>query len=298
MTRTAKGTLLAASAYLMWGLFPLYWPLLEPARAVEILAHRFVWSLLVVLALLAVRRSWSWIGVLRRDPRRVAMLVLASALIAVNWGVYIWGVNHGHVVETSLGYFINPLVTILLGVGLLGERLRPLQWAAVAVAAGAVVVLTVDYGRLPWIGLVLAFSFGGYGLIKKQAGVDALPSLATETAAAFVPALAYLVVLEANGSGTFGHVSVAQSLLLAGTGIVTAIPLLCFGGAVIRVPLSTMGLLQYLTPTMQFAIGVLVRHEPMPASRLAGFALVWVALAMLTTDLLHARLRPRDVAPV
>lgn len=298
MTRTRQGTLLAAAAYLLWGLFPLYWPLLEPAGAVEILAHRFVWSLLVVLLLLVVRRSWGWVGAMRRDPRRTSLLVLASALIAVNWGVYIWGVNHGHVVETSLGYFINPLVTILLGVGLLGERLRRAQWVAVGVAAFAVVVLTIDYGRLPWIGLALALTFGGYGLIKKQANVAALPSLAVETTAAFGPALAYLLVLEANGRGTFGHVSLAQSLLLAGTGVVTAVPLLFFGGAAIRVPLSTMGLMQYLTPTMQLAIGVLVRHEPMPPSRLLGFALVWVALAVLTVDMLHSRIRTRELAPV
>jgi chloramphenicol-sensitive protein RarD len=289
MPEQRKGVLLGAAAYLLWGLFPLYWPLLEPAGAVEILAHRMVWSLVVVAVVLTARRYWSWIAVLRGEPRRVGLLALASVLIAVNWGTYIWGVNSHHVVETSLGYFINPLVTILFGVLLLHERLRTAQWVAVGLAALAVVVLTVDYGHPPWIALILAFSFASYGLLKKRAGVGALESLTVETATLFVPALAFLVALQLHGTGTFGHGSAGHSLLLAGGGIVTAIPLLCFGAATIRVPLSTMGLLQYLTPVMQFLLGVLLRHEPLPAARLAGFALVWVAILVLGIDALRRR---------
>lgn len=270
------------SAYALWGLFPLFWPLLEPAGAVEILAHRMVWSLLFVVALLVVRRRLS--GVLRLSRRQYLLLAAAAVVITVNWGVYIWGVNSGHVVETSLGYFINPLFTVLLGVVVLRERLRRLQWVAVGIGALAVAILTVDYGRLPWIALVLAVSFGTYGLIKKQAGVGALEGLTVETAVMFLPATAFLVALQLRGDATFGHAGVGTDLLLGAAGIVTAIPLLCFGAAAIRVPLTTLGLLQYLAPVLQLLIGVLVRHEPMPPARLAGFAVVWVALAVFTVD--------------
>lgn len=270
------------SAYALWGLFPLFWPLLEPAGAVEILAHRMVWSLLFVVALLVVRRRLS--GVLRLSRRQYLLLAAAAVVITVNWGVYIWGVNSGHVVETSLGYFINPLFTVLLGVVVLRERLRRLQWVAVGIGALAVAILTVDYGRLPWIALVLAVSFGTYGLIKKQAGVGALEGLTVETAVMFLPATAFLVALQLRGDATFGHAGVGTDLLLGAAGIVTAIPLLCFGAAAIRVPLTTLGLLQYLAPVLQLLIGVLVRHEPMPPARLAGFAVVWVALTVFTVD--------------
>ncbi len=282
MSDGRRGVLLGAAAYLLWGLFPLYWPLLRPAGAVEILAHRVVWSLVVVVALLAVARSWSWLRVLGR--RRLGLLTLASAVIAVNWGVYIWGVNAGHVVETSLGYFINPLVTVLLGVVLLHERLRPAQWAAVGLAGVAVLILTVDYGRPPWIALVLACSFGTYGLVKKTVGIGAVESLTVETGVLAVPALAYLLVVHAGGDGTLGHEGARQAVLLVGSGVVTAVPLLCFGAAAIRIPLTTIGLLQYLAPVMQFLLGVLWFREEMPASRVAGFTLVWAALLILTAD--------------
>lgn len=273
---------LGAAAYLLWGLFPLYWPLLEPAGAVEILAHRVVWSLVVVAAVLVVQRRWRWIGALGR--RRVALLVAAALFIAVNWATYIYGVNTGQVVETSLGYFVNPLVTVGLGVLVLHERLRATQWAAVGIAGVAVVVLTLDYGRPPWIALVLAVSFGLYGLLKKQVGIGAVDSLAVETAVLFAPALAYLVLLAGRGSGTFGAAGSGHALLLVSTGLVTAVPLLFFGAAATRVPLTVIGLLQYLAPVMQFLIGVLLYREPMPASRVAGFALVWLALVLLTAD--------------
>ena len=279
-----RGLAFGFLAYLCWGFFPLYWPLLEPAGALEILAHRMVWSLLFVLIALTIGRGWRLVLAVARDRGRLARLALAAVLVSVNWGVYIWGVNHGHVVETSLGYFINPLLTILLGVIVLSERLSRLQWSAVGVASLAIVVLSVDYGRLPWIALVLACSFAGYGFVKKQVGVGAMESLAIETSVLFLPALATLIVIGFQGTLAFGHHGIGNVLLLAGTGVVTAIPLLLFGAGARRLPLTTMGLLQYLTPVLQFAVGVGIRHEPLPPARLAGFALVWMALMMLTYD--------------
>ena len=288
-----RGLLYGVAAYLLWGLFPLYWPLLEPARSGEILAHRIVWSLVVVAALLGLRRRWAWMRTLGR--RRLALLSLAAVLVALNWLTYIYGVNHEQVVQTSLGYFTNPLVTVLLGVLVLGERLRRAQWVAVGLAALAVVVLTVDYGELPWIALVLAFSFAAYGLVKKKAGVGAVESLSVETAVLALPAAGYLLALSLGaGQVTFGREGVGQALLLAGSGIVTAVPLLCFGAAANRIPLSTIGMLQYLAPVIQLAIGVFVFSEPMPPSRVAGFSLVWLALALLSVDGLAAARRRRQ----
>ncbi|MGW3286955.1 EamA family transporter RarD [Streptomyces sp. NPDC001002] len=278
------GLLNGFAAYGMWGLVPLFWPLLKPAGAIEILAHRMVWSLVfVAVALLFVRR-WAWAGELLRQPRRLALVAVAAAVITVNWGVYIWSVNSGHVVEASLGYFINPLVTIAMGVLLLKERLRPLQWAAVGVGFSAVVVLTVGYGQPPWISLTLAFSFATYGLVKKKVNLGGVESLAAETAIQFVPAVGYLVWLGARGDSTFVSEGAGHAALLASTGIVTALPLVCFGAAAIRVPLSTLGLLQYLAPVFQFLLGVLYFHEEMPVERWAGFSLVWLALCLLTFD--------------
>ncbi|MGN6088709.1 MAG: EamA family transporter RarD [Actinomycetales bacterium] len=288
--RLRRGTLAGAVAYLIWGLFPLYWPLLKPSGALEILAHRVVWSLVVVVALLALTRQWAWIRSMR--GARLAWLVLAAVTIAVNWGVYIWGVNAGHVVETSLGYFINPLVTVCIGVVVLGERLRTPQWVAIALATVAVVVLTVQYGHPPWIALVLALSFATYGFAKKKANVDAVASLSVETALLTVLALPYLIWLSATGQSTFGSSGPGHALLLALSGLVTAIPLLAFGYAAVRIPLSTIGLLQYVTPVIQFLIGVLVDHEEMPGARWAGFALVWLALAVFTVDTLRRRTPP------
>jgi chloramphenicol-sensitive protein RarD len=287
-----RGTALGITAYLAWGLFPLYWPLLEPAGAVEILAHRVVWSLVAVGVLLLVTRRTG--AGLPRDRRRLSLLALAAVVIAVNWGLYIWGVNNKHVVETSLGYFVNPLVTVALGVIVLGERLRRVQWVAVGVAAAGVVVLTVATGRPPWIALVLAFSFGTYGLVKKIVGVGAIEGLVVETALLAPLAVAYLAVTAATGSDTFASHGEGHAALLAGAGPVTALPLLAFAGAAARVPLSRLGLLQYLTPTIQFLLGVLLRHEPLPLGRLLGFILVWVALVLFTVD--SASHRRRDLA--
>ncbi|GAA3374159.1 EamA family transporter RarD [Streptomyces sannanensis] len=287
------GLLYGIGAYGMWGLVPLFWPLLKPSGAIEILAHRMVWSLAVVaVALLALRR-WAWAGELIRQPRKLALIAVAAAVITVNWGLYIWAVNNGQVVEASLGYFINPLVTIAMGVLLLKERLRPAQWAAVGIGFTAVVVLAVGYGRVPWISLVLAFSFATYGLVKKKVNIGGLESLAAETAMQFLPALGYLVWLGANGGSTFGTEGAGHAALLASTGLVTAVPLVCFGAAAIRVPLSMLGLLQYLAPVFQFLLGVVYFHEAMPAERWAGFALVWLALIILTWDALRTARKAR-----
>ncbi|MEF9884720.1 EamA family transporter RarD [Streptomyces sp. P9-A4] len=287
------GLLYGIGAYGMWGLVPLFWPLLKPAGAVEILAHRMVWSLaFVALALLAVRR-WGWIRELVRSPRKLGLITVAAAVITVNWGLYIWSVNTGHVVEASLGYFINPLVTIALGVLVLQERLRPAQWAAVGVGFAAVLVLAIGYGKPPWISLTLAFSFAVYGLVKKKVNLGGLESLAAETAVQFLPALGYLVWLGTRGDLAFGSHGGGHTALLVATGIVTAAPLVLFGAAAIRVPLSTLGLLQYLAPTFQFLLGILYFHEEMPPERWAGFSLVWLALTLLTWDALRTARRSR-----
>ena len=285
------GLLNGFAAYGMWGLVPLFWPLLKPAGALEILAHRMAWSLVFVGVALVVMRRWAWAGRLLRQPRRLALIAVAAAVITVNWGVYIWSVNSGHVVEASLGYFINPLVTIAMGVLLLKERLRPVQWVAVGTGFAAVVVLTVGYGQPPWISLTLAFSFATYGLVKKKVGLGGIESLAAETAIQFLPALAYLLWLTSRGESTFATGGVGHGALLAATGVVTALPLVCFGAAAIRVPLSTLGLLQYLAPVFQFLLGVLYFHEAMPVERWAGFALVWAALCLLTWDAWRAARR-------
>ncbi len=288
MPAERRGILYGVAAYVLWGLFPLYWPLLKPAGAVEILAHRMVWSLVAVLAILAVRRHWAWIRLLARQPKKLTLLTLAALIITVNWGTYIYGVNSGHVVEAALGYFINPLVSVVFGVLVFRERLRPMQWAAVALATAAVLVLALDYGRPPWIALVLAVSFGTYGLLKKAANVPAVESLTVETLLLLVPAAVYVGVLEAQGSGTFGHEGAGHALLLVGAGVVTAVPLLMFGAAAISVPLTVLGLLQYIAPVLQFLCGVFIGHEDMPLGRWIGFTIVWLALAVFTWDSLRA----------
>ena len=377
MDERRLGVLSGLGAYALWGLFPLYFPLLEPATGLEIVAHRVLWSLLFVGLLLTVVRRWSHVRAAVAHRRTVVVLAGAAVLIATNWLIFVYGVNSGHVVETSLGYFINPLVSVVLGVVGFSERLRPLQWSAVGIAAVAVAVLTVDYGRPPWIALSLAFSFGLYGLMKKLVRVEAAPGLFVETSLGYfinplvsvvlgvvafserlrrlqwtavgiaavavvvltvdygrppwialslaltfglyglmkklvnveaapglfvetalvaLPAAAALAVLHGSGAGTFGHAGPAHALLLASSGAATAIPLLLFAAAARRIPLSIVGLLQYLTPLMQLAIGVFVYDEPMPSARLAGFAIVWLALGVLTVDMLrHARAQSRRV---
>jgi chloramphenicol-sensitive protein RarD len=295
-TPAASGLLYGLSAYLLWGLFPLFWPLLEPANPLEILACRIVFCFVVVAVLLAVRRELG--GIRRLERGTVLRLCAAGIAIAVNWGVYIWGVNNGHVIETSLGYFINPLVTIGLGVVILHERLRAVQWTAVGLGVVAVAVLSFDYGRPPWIALILACSFATYGFLKK--GVRATPpeGLLIEGAVTSVPALVLLAALALAGQATFvGHAAnIGHVVLLISAGPVTAVPLLFFAGAATRLPLSTMGLLQYVTPVIQFAIGVLILRETTSFALLCGFALVWIALAILGFD--GVRHRPRTTTTV
>jgi chloramphenicol-sensitive protein RarD len=284
------GVAAGLAAYSLWGLFPLYFPLLEPAGGLEIVAHRVLWSLVFVGLLLTAVRRWGNVRAAVADRRTVLVLAGAAVLIAANWLIFVYGVNSGHVVETSLGYFINPLVSVLLGVVVFSERLRPLQWVAVGIAAVAVGVLTVDYGRPPWIALSLAATFGLYGLMKKVVRVEAAPGLFVETALVALPAVAVLAVLQADGSATFGGEGAGHAALLLSSGVATAVPLLLFAAAARRIPLSTVGLLQYVTPLMQLAIGVFVYDEPMPPARLVGFAIVWLALAVFTADSLrHAR---------
>ncbi len=278
-------------------MFPLYWPLLEPAGAVEILAHRILWSMLTMGLLVVVFRRTPQVRAIVAHRRTFLLLAAAAVVVTVNWATYIYGVNSDRVVETSLGYFINPLVTVLMGVFILGERMRPLQWAAMGVAALAVVVLTLDYGRLPYIALVLAFTFGTYGLLKKTANVGAVESLAVETTVVAPLAAVYLGWLIASGSSSFGTEGTGHALLLASTGIVTAVPLICFGAAAIRVPLVALGLLQYLAPVIQFALGVLLFHEDMTPGRWMGFGLVWIALIIFTVETInHRRQQIRLVA--
>ncbi|WP_448611440.1 EamA family transporter RarD [Geodermatophilus sp. URMC 60] len=302
MEERRAGIASGLAAYGLWGLFPLYFPLLEPAGGLEIVAHRVIWSLLFVAVLLTAVRGWPQVRTTLTDRRSLVVLSGAAVLIAANWLVFVYAVNSGHVVETSLGYFINPLVSVLLGVVVFAERLRRLQWVAVGIAAVAVGVLTVDYGRPPWIALTLAGSFALYGLMKKLVRVAAAPGLFVETALVVVPAVVVLAVLHAQGEGTAGNGGTGHLLLLLSSGVATAVPLLLFAGATRRIPLSTVGLLQYVTPLMQLAIGVFVYHEPMPPARLAGFVIVWVALAVFTADSLRsaragARRRTAEAAP-
>jgi chloramphenicol-sensitive protein RarD len=279
-----RGFLYGVAAYLLWGLFPLYFPLLEPAGAGEILAHRIAWSLATMLLVVVLSRRLPHFRALFRRHRARNLLTLAAVVIAVNWGTYIWGVNNHRVVETSLGYFINPLVTVLMGVVILRERLRSWQWVALGIAFVAVLGLAIEYGHPPWVALTLAFSFGTYGLAKKQAGVEAVESLTFETLVLAPVALGYLVWLGAAGDSHFVGHGTGHTLLLASTGIVTAVPLLCFGAAAIRVPMTTLGLLQYLAPTLQFLLGVTVLDEHMTPMRWVGFGLVWVALVVFTLE--------------
>ncbi len=293
--RRREGLLAGFVAYGLWGAFPLYWPLLQPGGPIEILAHRVVWSVLTMGLLVVLRRRGRQLVAIASDRRVRLLLVVAALTITVNWAMFIYGVNSGRVVETSLGYFINPLVTVAIGVLVLGEKLRRAQWVALATGLVAVAVLTWDYGHPPWVALVLAFSFGTYGLAKKKADVGAVESLAFETALIAPLALAYLVWLGRTGEGGFTAHGPGHVVLLASAGIVTAVPLVCFGAAATRLPLVHLGLMQYLTPVLHLAIGVLVVGEDMPPSRWAGFSLVWLALAIFTVEGLRHRRRHRPV---
>jgi chloramphenicol-sensitive protein RarD len=281
------GLAFGIGAYALWGVLPLFFLLLRPATAVEIVAWRIVLSLVFCCLLITVTRGWPAFATIVRDRRTSLILGGAGALILVNWLVYVYATLSGHVVEAALGYFTNPIVTVLLGVFVLRERLRVLQWIAIGISAVAVLVLALNYGQFPWIALALAFSFGLYGLVKKQVGgrVDAVSGLTIETAWLAVPASIALVVLSASGALTIGGESVVQTVAMLLAGVVTAVPLLFFAAAARRIPLTYLGLTQYLAPLLQFVIGVFVLHESMPAARWWGFGLVWIALVVLTIDM-------------
>jgi len=273
------------AAYGLWGAFPLYFPLLKPAGAGEILAHRILWTLLTVGILLTVKRRWDFLKAM--TGRQWGLLTVAAVVIAANWGTYIYAVNSGRTIEAALGYFINPLVTVMLGVIVLRERLRPWQWTALGIGAISVLVLTADYGRPPWISLILACSFGTYGLMKKSAAMPSAESLTIEATVLFVPALGLALWVQGDGTAAFGHEGLVNIVLMLTLGLVTAVPLMLFNASAQRLPLSTIGLLQYTAPVLQFLVGLVIQHEVMPASRWVGFSLVWLALAILTWDALR-----------
>lgn len=281
------GLLFGVSSYILWGLFPLYWPLLQPANPLEIVSHRAVWTLVFCLIVLALSKQLHSTIAIVKKPRIMAGLFLTTILVSINWLTYIWATNNGHVVEAALGYYINPLIIIAFGVLLLREKMRPLQWLAVGIAAVGVAILTFDYGRLPWVAISLALSWGTYGLVKKKLDLGALDGLAIETLISLIPYAGYLIYLGNQGSGQFGQ-STGLTILLISAGAVTAIPLLLFNGSTTRLPYSTIGLMQYITPTIQFSIGVWIRHEDMPAARWIGFLVIWLALAALATDLVRS----------
>lgn len=281
------GFLFGLAAYGIWGLFPLYWPLLEPAGPIEIVAHRSFWTLVFVSLLITVTRMWSRVRNAIVTPRTRWLLLGTSALITLNWTGYIWAVLTGKVLEASLGYFINPLVSVLLGVALLSEKLRTAQWVAVALGGAAVVVLTVAYGRPPWVALLLAGTFATYGLLRKFADVPTTVGLTVESLFLLPLSLGVIIAGALAGWGTFGEVPRATFLFML-AGVVTALPLLAFGAAAVRIPLSSLGLLQYLTPIMQFLLGVWVFGEQLTASGWIGFTLIWLALVIFSVDALRA----------
>jgi chloramphenicol-sensitive protein RarD len=286
-----SGIAYGLGAYGIWGLVPLFWVLLDRASAFEILAHRMIWSFVfaVILSLIMLPRGWLAKMLTRR---KLIMLGLASLAVSINWGIFIWATTNGHVTEVALGYYINPIVSILLGVIVLRERLRRWQWVAVGLAGVAVVVLTIELGRLPWIALSLAIAFGAYGLIKNRVRGGAVETLVIESTFQLLPALGYVIFLQAFGTATFIDLGLTHSLLLAAGGLVTLVPLLLFSAAATRIPLSTLGLLQYITPTLQFILGVTFFGEAMPVGRWIGFGLVWIALIILTTGMVLTMRRP------
>jgi chloramphenicol-sensitive protein RarD len=279
-----KGVWLAIGAYTIWGLFPIYWKWLHAVPALQLLAHRIVWSFVLLAIVLTVVRQWRAFRSEAFHWRIIRIYFVAGLLLSINWGVYVWAVNAGYIVEASLGYFINPLLSMLLGVLILHERLHRLQWLAVGLAAAGVMYLTLVIGAPPWIALILALSFGLYGLVKKMAPLGALHGLTLETGSLFVPMLGYLLIAEASGQGAFLHSDGVSTLLIVGAGIVTVVPLLLFASAVRIIPLSLIGILQFITPTLQFLLGVLIYGEAFTRTQFVGFGLVWAAVILFTTE--------------
>ena len=287
MSRHKLGLFFGASSYILWGLFPLYWPLVKPANPLEIVSHRAVWSLVFCLIALYFSKQFRATFEMFRTPGVVLRFALASALISVNWITYIWAVNHQHIVEASLGYYMQPIILVSLGVLAFKEKMRKTQWWAFGIATVGVLVLTFDFGRPPWVSFLLAGSWGSYSLVKKKLNLGALQGLAIETFISLPFYGGYLIYLAINGTGQFGNGAKLTTLLI-GAGVVTAVPLLLFNGATTRLPFTMIGLLQYLTPTIQFALAVWLRHEPMPSARWVGFVFIWVALVILGRDLIKS----------
>jgi chloramphenicol-sensitive protein RarD len=280
----SEGVWYAVCAYVCWGLFPIYWKQLDRVPALQLIGHRILWSFVMLAAIIGATRQWQSFRRASFNTPVLRIYAVAAALVTVNWFTFVWAVNSGYVVETSLGYFINPLVNVLFGVVFLHERLRLVQWIAIGLAAAGVLYLTILYGSLPWIALVLALSFGSYGLVKKKGLLGSVHGLALETAILTPLAMAYLMYVERGGEGALLHSGLRSDLLLLGTGAVTTIPLLFFASAVQRIPLSLLGVLQYIAPTMQFLLGVLLYREPFTPAQFVGFAMVWVALIVLGVE--------------
>lgn len=292
-----QGLWATAGSFFIWGLFPLYWRLLSAVPPTQIMAHRIVWCAALAGGFLTLSKGPTWWRAVTEQPRLVLMLCASALMVGTNWWLYIWAVNAGHIVETSLGYFINPLVSVLLGVVVLRERLNPRQWLAVAVAASGVAFLTWSFGALPWIALTLAASFGTYGLLRKMAVVPAVDGLAIESSVLLLPAIVYLLLMEHEGLGSFGHLSAGTSALLVAGGAVTALPLVLFAYGARRIPLATVGFLQYIAPTLQLLLGVFVFHESFTHTHLIGFGCIWAALVIYMLDsLLRSRRAPASVA--
>lgn len=279
-----KGIIAGLGAFVLWGVFPLYWKLLKSVPVYEILSHRIIWSLLFLIVIVFVINSREWIRNIVSDRKNLIIYILSSVTIGINWFVFIWAVNSNYILEASLGYFLNPLINVLLGVVLLKEKLRFCQKCAVIIAAVAVLYLTIGYGSFPFIAIILAFSFAFYGYLKKIGNLNSVQSLTFETSVLFIPAIAYLIFIELNGTGAFLHSGTLITSLLALGGPVTTIPLLLFVAAARRLPLSTVGILQYIAPITQFLIGAFIYGEEVPVSRLIGFILIWIALILYTAE--------------
>ena len=293
-----KGILYGIGAYALWGFFPIYWKFLHSVPALQVIGHRIGWSFILLVAFILVTKQWrDFRSAALSSAKTVGIYALAGVLLSINWLVYVWGVNQGFIVETSLGYFINPLLSVMLGVIFLRERLRISQWVPVVIAAIGVVYLTFVYGRPPWIALSLAFSFGFYGLVKKLAPLGSLYGLTLETGIVFPAALVYLAVVEFNGTGSFLHDTPLVNLFLIGAGVVTTVPLLMFASAARQIPLTVVGLLQYIAPTLQFLIGVFIYKEPFDRSHLIGFGVVWVALVIFWVENYLAHRSPVEPIP-
>jgi chloramphenicol-sensitive protein RarD len=292
-----KGIWNGLAAYAMWGFFPIYWKLLHDVPALQVIGHRISWSFLLLTAVILITRQWENFRSAALVPKVIGIYAIAGVLLTINWLIYVWGVNSGFIIETSLGYFINPLISVLLGVIFLRERLRAMQWIPVGLAAAGVIYLTITYGRLPWIALSLAFSFGTYGLVKKIAPLGSLYGLTLETALVFPLALIYLIYVQFARTGALLHEGVLTDILLIGTGAVTSIPLLMFASAARQIPLTMIGVLQYIAPTLQFLIGVFLYHEPFDQSRLVGFSLVWFALLIFWVENYFANRVPAQPIP-